>query len=813
MVMIRGLWVLQITLAITTLVPCGSPAYAKYGGGTGEPNNPYLINTAEQLNAIGADPNDWDKHFRLMANIDLSAYEGTAFNLIGNEARPFSGVFDGNRHTIANLTYHHDSAYYVGLFGYISDPNAKVVNLGLVHVRIDAGSGNFVGSLAGSLAEGIVANCFAEGGRITGTVGVGGLVGENRGFIANSYATCAVAGSRCVGGLAGTNGLCGRGGDTPCHSGTISSCYSCGPVTAAEYVGGLVGFPTAGGVHSCFWNTETSGQATSAGGDGITTAQMQDPNTFRVAGWDFFGAADGPGEVWTTDPNTGYAILWWQVPEARWPQLSYFSGGLGTPQDPYLIATAEHLNSIGHNPRLMNACFKLTNDIDLRGIHFFSIGSEATPFAGVFDGGGRTISNFTRVCEDEYATGLFGYVRGENVQIKSLTLIDPVIDVNAGEFTGSLIGRLYQGEATDCHVEGGTVSGYWSTGGLVGHNDFGRIMNCHSTGTVTGFYYTGGLIGSDDYGWIKDCHSSAGVAGSTFAGGVIGICWNTVVTNCHATGVVKAEGTAGGLVGENSGATLTHCYSTGAVSGDDAGGLVGINGGPIIACYATGEISGDQSVGGLVGSHDGAITNCHATGAVTGNTVVGGLVGGSSGSVTSSYSTGSVYGNDWDIGGLVGSNGGYITSSYATGNVMGYSYVGGLAGYNDWRGTILNCYATGSVRGIRGVGGFTGRNGHVIKNCYAIGRVESPGISNIGGFIGWLDEGLIEASFWDVQRSDWPEGAGGIGKTTAEMQMARTFLDAGWDFVDETQNGTADVWWILEGQDYPRLNWERDNQP
>jgi hypothetical protein len=46
-------------------------------------------------------------------------------------------------------------------------------------------------------------------------------------------------------------------------------------------------------------------------------------------------------------------------------------------------------------------------------------------------------------------------------------------------------------------------------------------------------------------------------------------------------------------------------------------------------------------------------------------------------------------------------------------------------------------------------------------------------------------------------------------KTTAEMQRAKTFLDAGWDFVDETANGTEDLWWINEGKDYPRLWWER----
>jgi hypothetical protein len=40
------------------------------------------------------------------------------------------------------------------------------------------------------------------------------------------------------------------------------------------------------------------------------------------------------------------------------------------------------------------------------------------------------------------------------------------------------------------------------------------------------------------------------------------------------------------------------------------------------------------------------------------------------------------------------------------------------------------------------------------------------------------------------------------------MQSAGTFLGAGWDFVDETVNGTKDIWRILEGQDYPHLWWE-----
>jgi hypothetical protein len=39
------------------------PAYAQYNGGTGEPNDPYQIATAEDLILLGETPEDYDKHF------------------------------------------------------------------------------------------------------------------------------------------------------------------------------------------------------------------------------------------------------------------------------------------------------------------------------------------------------------------------------------------------------------------------------------------------------------------------------------------------------------------------------------------------------------------------------------------------------------------------------------------------------------------------------------------------------------------------------------------------------------------------------
>ena len=64
------------------------------------------------------------------------------------------------------------------------------------------------------------------------------------------------------------------------------------------YVGGFCGYNDDFS-YSCFWNIETSGWSTSAGGVGKTTAQMKTKSTFTDVGWDFVDA-------WIMD---GYPVL------------------------------------------------------------------------------------------------------------------------------------------------------------------------------------------------------------------------------------------------------------------------------------------------------------------------------------------------------------------------------------------------------------------------------------------------------------------------------------------------------------------------
>ena len=105
-----------------------------------------------------------------------------------------------------------------------------------------------------------------------------------------------------------------------------------------------------------------------------------------------------------------------------------------------------------------------------------------------------------------------------------------------------------------------------------------------------------------------------------------------------------------------------------------------------------------------------------------------------------------------------------------------------------------------------------GRGYETILNCYSAGHVDADA-NEAGGLVGY-NHGVVSASFWDEESSGQANGAGGTGatgvteataKTTAQMQAAATFIDAGWDFAGESVNGTADVWTIREGKTYPRF--------
>ncbi len=684
----------------------------EFGGGTGEPNAPYLIYTAEQMNQVGARPETWNGHFELMADIDLGAYGGDTYNLIGSEEEPFTGVFDGNGHTLSRFTYVSEEAVYVGLFGLVSGSNTVIKNLGLIDPNVDAVEGLAVGALASELFCGTVTNCYVRGGCVRGRAAVGGLVGEcSSGHIVDCYASAAVVGESLVGGLAGWN------------TGIVIQCYAAGSVVGSADTGGLLGASPGmpGKVFQSFWDMDVSGWRTSAGGEGRATAQMQAASTY--AGWGH--TAEG---TWTIDEGNDYPRLSWErqpgqvVPST---QLADLLEGGGTQNDPFLIHTADEFNLIALFPRDWDKHFRLVADLDLSpyaATGFSPIGYYRDyvinrPFTGVFDGGGHAIANATYRLElaSSHAVplpstgnvGLFGYVDDPNARIIALELVTPEIEAGYLGDVGALIGRLGQGTVSECSLRDGFVSGKRSVGGLVGNNVAGTIQGCDVNVVVEGFGWQGGMQG-------------------------------------------------GGL-----------------------GGLTGWNSGIVANCRAVSQISGREDLGGLIGAngHEGVCSNCCSAATVSGYMVLGGLVGRNSGSIKESYSEAVVSGTT-GVGGLLGYNLGRVTDCYAVAEVSGDTDVAGLVGFaSAWRAvddvTITNCFSAGSVRGS----------------------------SRLGGFLGFSFDGAeVLQSFWDVETSGQTTSAGGVGKTTAELQTGTTFAGAGWDF--ET------IWMLCEGEDYPHLQWE-----
>lgn len=361
----RGIWrvsfalVLVLALILTTFGGIGAwpvqelyAAGGSFGGGNGTVGDPYMIEDVADLQAMGS---NLTAYYALANDIDASNTTGwnggQGFEPVGNGAR-FSGGFDGGGYNITGLYINRPASDNVGLFGHVGDDtgatvikNAHLANTAVVGAR---GTGTLIGRVTGN-ANTLIENCSAVGGNVTGNGATGGLIGSfnswqttldgtdnpvlrysysdvvvyssasgggrdkfgglvgcsQRGTIQNSYSRSSVNvtdGSR-IGGLAGCID----------YRGEIFNSYSTGLVNVTNCVsfGGLVGNKVGPGfnegvVTNSFWDTEASGQTTSAGGAGKTTAEMKTESTFTDAGWNFV-------DIWDIDSlvNDGYPHLIW----------------------------------------------------------------------------------------------------------------------------------------------------------------------------------------------------------------------------------------------------------------------------------------------------------------------------------------------------------------------------------------------------------------------------------------------------------------------------------------------------------------------
>ena len=184
---------------------------------------------------------------------DGTLNEGTfkEWTPIATSASPYTGIFDGQNHTISGLYFKQEDSYNVGLF---SRNNGKIANAGILDSYFYGTSK--VGGVCGNNYTGTITNCYNTGS-VSGLGTLGGVSGYNyTGSITNCYNTGNVSGSSgFVGGVSGYN-----------SKGTIINSYNAGSVSGLEYVGGVSGDNYTGSITDCYNIGSVSGSEGYVGG-------------------------------------------------------------------------------------------------------------------------------------------------------------------------------------------------------------------------------------------------------------------------------------------------------------------------------------------------------------------------------------------------------------------------------------------------------------------------------------------------------------------------------------------------------------------
>lgn len=462
---------------------------------------------------------------------------------------------------------------------------------------------------------------------------------------------------------------------------------------------------------------------------------------------------------------------------------SFALEGEGTEASPYLVRTADDLHMLTlhykdaqfvgetktdydsktYRTVFAGKYFKLTDDIDFSSfkLSMKPIGDADYRFAGVFDGDGHTIANFT---VKDYAydyLGLFGVIENDGV-VKNLKFQAPYL-TTLGYSIAAVAGKNF-GLVDNCEVSAAKI--YATTGynaaGIVGYN-LGTISNSKFTGSgyISSLGYMGGIAGRS-YGSITGCSATGRLAMTgkqVFSGGIVGYANGTTgfmtdvkISDCDFTGTLTSTGnetSLGGVAGMVANVTMERCYAT---------------------PYVSSVSSVSTSLGGLVGSlWQSTISDCYAAGVISDASTAycGGLVGHSS--ETSSSTTGAIIKNC------------YASTIVYTSNPDSLYGIIGADAYN--KVTIENCYYDNQLNPVA--------NGEWAKSTAELTSGEP-----LSGF----------GTAWTFEKGLYPRLASHADKASAQLSAAPLTLAKGEtlqmvksDFAYSTAN---DVVWkgVVNGQ-------------
>ncbi len=597
--------------------------------------------------------------FDTSGNDDVADAPYASWTPIGDAATAYSGAFDGNGHTIANLTINDtDSSTSVNRVGLFGAASGAISNMGLPGVSVTSarGSSLYAGALVGNLLTGgSVTSSWAAGSLTSSSTTtqfriIGGLVGYALGPVRASYARVSVtahstAASVDSGGLVGhldshpvtasyaTGAVAGSSGRNANTGGlvgfatgsgaVITASYSTGRVTGTRASNtGLVGeLDSSASAVNSYWDVTASNIAddidTNAP-EGRSTGDLQTPTEYGsglYANWN----VDIDGTMGGDDP-------WDFGTAAQYPVLQYDRDAVaidrqrGNPGKDYDgnnnnlidITTLDNLNGIRY---------------DLDGDGAMARGSDSAGYAAAFPGltagmgcpatcaGYELLNdldfdtgNADDRTDDTYYNGGAGWV-----PIGASDLLGAYTGVFRGN--GHTIANLF--------INSTNVAGVGLFGGVVeGPIDGVRLTDVDIATSYTSSslisHHVGGLAGAS-YGAVRASSvtgritTTAGDMVVSHAGGLVGSALGgSSIANNYASVDVTVNSTAtatlvdqvGGLVGQLDGflgrSSLTASYALGNVAADRTGAQVGglaghINTSDVSASYATGTVTGSTS--------------------------------------------------------------------------------------------------------------------------------------------------------------------------------------------------------------------------
>ncbi len=508
----------------------------------------------------------------------------------------FTGTFEGNNHTIANLWVNISSSgshVYAGLFGVTGETSVEIRNVGIISGSIytflegspgvvpESYSGGLVGS-GGSSGTVIITNSYFSGGGVSSS--------------SSSSSSASAAAESYSGGLMGSGGSSGTVIITNSYfsgSGGVSSSAASAVASSESYSGGLVGLVDAGSIVSIT-------NSYFGGGGGVSSSSVASDSSSSYSG----------GLVGLM--NTGSITN------------GYFSGeGVSS------SAASDYSSSSSYSGGLLS-----------------SGGSSGTVIItnSHFSGGGVSSSSAAAAASESYSGGLLSsggssgtviitnsYFSGGEVSSSSSS---SAAVASSESYSGGLVGYASTLMITNSYFSGvGEVSSSSSaatnsfSGGLVGLMNIGSITNSYFSGA-------GGVSSSS-----SSSIATAAAASESYSGGLVGYASTLMITNSYFSGVggvsssfsssVQSVSSSGGLVG--------YAYFTLTIMNSYFRGAGGVSSSSS-ASAATAAAFSESFSGGLVGLADTSsivnITNSYFSG-------VGGVSSSSSSSVQSSDSSSS----------------------------------------------------------------------------------------------------------------------------------------------------------------------------